>query len=74
MLSPQALFGALVLLSAPSAVVADTCKAPINHPGEPFSFVQPLNTTILTPYGHSPPAYPSRKQLCPLHRLGFVDF
>ena len=25
-----------------------------------FSWVQPLNTTILGPYGHSPPVYPSR--------------
>lgn len=26
-----------------------------------FSWVQPLNTTILGPYGHVPPVYPSRK-------------
>lgn len=26
-----------------------------------FSYVQPLNTTILGPYGHSPAVLPSRK-------------
>lgn len=26
-----------------------------------FEYVQPLNTTILTEYGSSPPVYPSRK-------------
>jgi hypothetical protein len=26
----------------------------------PFSYVQPLDTTILNAYGHSPPVYPSR--------------
>ena len=26
-----------------------------------FSYVQPLNTTILGAYGHSPPVLPSRK-------------
>lgn len=26
-----------------------------------FSYVQPLNTTILTEYGSSPAVYPSRK-------------
>ena len=26
-----------------------------------FSYVQPLNTTILGPYGHSPAVFPSRK-------------
>lgn len=26
----------------------------------PFSYVQPLNTTILGQYGHSPAVYPSR--------------
>lgn len=29
-----------------------------------FSYVQPLNTTILGAYGHSPPVLPSRKPLC----------
>lgn len=28
-----------------------------------FSYVQPLNTTILGAYGHSPPVMPSRKPL-----------
>jgi beta-glucosidase len=28
-----------------------------------FSYVQPLNTTILGAYGHSPPVLPSRKPL-----------
>ncbi|GCB27704.1 probable beta-glucosidase G [Aspergillus awamori] len=46
------------LLLAPS-VGASTCQTPINHPGEPFSYVQPLNTSILTPYGGSPPVFPS---------------
>lgn len=54
------LFGAWLLLAAPS-VVADTCQAPINHPGEAFSNVQPLNTTILSTYGHSPAVLPSRE-------------
>ncbi|KAJ5380547.1 uncharacterized protein N7496_002975 [Penicillium cataractarum] len=58
MLSAQALLGAWLLLSAPS-VAADTCQTPIDHPGEPFSYVQPLNTTILSPYGHSLPVFPS---------------
>lgn len=26
-----------------------------------FQYIQPLNTTILTEYGSSPPVYPSRK-------------
>jgi len=30
-----------------------------------FSYVQPLNTTILGAYGHSPPVLPSRKPLHP---------
>lgn len=47
-------------LLAPS-VYASTCQAPINHSGKPFSHVQPLNTTILTPYGSSPAVYPSRR-------------
>lgn len=28
-----------------------------------FTYVQPRNTTILGPYGHSPPILPSRKYL-----------
>lgn len=56
----QALLGAWLLLAAP-AVAADTCKAPINHPGEPFAYVQPKDTKILTPYGSSPAVLPSRK-------------
>lgn len=28
-----------------------------------FSYVQPLDTTILTQYGSSPPVYPSRTSL-----------
>ncbi|KAJ5298613.1 uncharacterized protein N7443_006733 [Penicillium atrosanguineum] len=54
----QTLLGACLLLAAPS-VAADTCQAPINHPGEPFSNVQALNTTILSTYGHSPAVLPS---------------
>jgi beta-glucosidase len=30
-----------------------------------FSYVQPLNTTILGAYGHSPPVLPSREPLSP---------
>lgn len=56
----QALLGAWLLLAVPS-VAADTCQAPLNHPGEPFIYVQPRNTTILTPYGDSPAVLPSRK-------------
>jgi beta-glucosidase len=56
----QGLLGAFLLLAAPS-VAADTCHAPVNHPGEPFSYVQPQNTTILTPYGDSPAVLPSRE-------------
>lgn len=26
-----------------------------------FQYIQPINTTILTEYGSSPPVYPSRK-------------
>lgn len=48
------------LLLAPS-VGASTCQTPIDHPGTAFSFVQPLNTTILSPYGHSPAVFPSRE-------------
>ncbi|KAJ5899853.1 hypothetical protein N7495_004597 [Penicillium taxi] len=60
MFPTEALVGALMLSAAPLAVAeSDYCKAPINHPGEDFSYVQPLNTTILTPYGSSPPVYPS---------------
>jgi hypothetical protein len=29
-----------------------------------FSYVQPLNTTILGQYGHSPAVYPSRTSRC----------
>ncbi|PYH93357.1 hypothetical protein BO71DRAFT_381635 [Aspergillus ellipticus CBS 707.79] len=47
------------LLLAP--VDASTCQTPIDHPGEPFSYVQPLNTTILSPYGHYPAGLPSPK-------------
>lgn len=46
---------------------ASTCQAPSSYTGTPFSYVQPLNTTILTPYGHSPAVYPSRK--CILDRI-----
>ena len=31
-----------------------------------FTYVQPKNTTILGPYGHSPAVYPSRKSLVDL--------
>jgi beta-glucosidase len=42
------------LLLAPSAAAQSL-------PQEvPFSYVQPLNTTILGQYGHSPSVYPSR--------------
>ncbi|CAI7598569.1 unnamed protein product [Penicillium manginii] len=58
MFPTQALLAVSLLLAGPSAA-ADTCKAPINHPGEPFSNVQPRNTTILSPYGHSPLILPS---------------
>lgn len=43
--------------------------------GESFSYIQPLNTTILGEYGHSPAVYPSRKLylLCYwAEPLGFV--
>jgi beta-glucosidase len=30
-----------------------------------FSWIQPMNTTILTEYGSSPPVYPSRKLIYP---------
>ncbi|RAH70027.1 beta-glucosidase, partial [Aspergillus aculeatinus CBS 121060] len=56
--SPDYAFLLSGALLAPS-VHASTCQAPINHPGKPFSHVQPLNTTILTPYGSSPAVYPS---------------
>jgi beta-glucosidase len=59
MLSPQTLVGALLLSAVPSAL-AETCQAPINHPGEPYSYVQPRNTTILAD-GHSPAVFPSRE-------------
>ena len=29
-----------------------------------FQYIQPLNTTILTEYGSSPPVYPSRESFC----------
>lgn len=32
-----------------------------------FSYVQPLNTTILGQYGHVEPHYPSRESLRPFH-------
>ncbi|KAE8148639.1 glycosyl hydrolase family 3 N terminal domain-containing protein [Aspergillus avenaceus] len=48
------------LLLAPS-VSGSTGQTPIDHPGKPFSYVQPRNTSILTPYGHSPAVHPSPK-------------
>lgn len=33
-----------------------------------FEYVQPLNTTILGPYGHSPAVYPSREYLSEPYR------
>lgn len=53
MLHKSSLLGACLLLSAP-ALGADTCKAPINHPGEPFSNVQPKDTHIYSVYGDEP--------------------
>ena len=35
----------------------------------PFSYVQPLDTTILNAYGHSPPVYPSRTWPFKYHSL-----
>lgn len=51
------LSGLLVVSSAS----ASTCQAPSAFEGTPFSYVQPLNTTILGNYGHSPAVHPSRK-------------
>lgn len=59
MLHKSSLLGACLLLSAP-AFGADTCEAPINHPGAPFENIQPKDTKILSTYGHSPEVLPSR--------------
>lgn len=47
------------LLLAPS-VAAQSYEAG-GRSEDAFSWVQPLNTTILGPYGHSEAVYPSRK-------------
>jgi beta-glucosidase len=61
MISPHTLLGAWLLLSVP-VLGSDACQTPpVNHPGTAFSYVQPLNTTILGVDGHSPPVFPSRK-------------
>ncbi|KAJ5660093.1 hypothetical protein N7507_006544 [Penicillium longicatenatum] len=61
MISPHTLLGAWLLLSVP-ALGSDACQTPpVNHPGTAFSYVQPLNTTILGVDGHSPPVFPSPK-------------
>jgi hypothetical protein len=38
-----------------------------------FSWIQPMNTTILGEYGHSPAVYPSRKSTCLLAFLNTSD-
>lgn len=55
----------VALLLAPAAQ-AQTSALPQEVP---FSYVQPLNTTILDAYGHSPPVYPSRMSPQPQTRL-----
>ncbi|KAJ5637655.1 hypothetical protein N7490_007534 [Penicillium lividum] len=61
MISPKTVLGAWLLLSVPS-LGSEVCQTPpVDHPGTAFSYVQPLNTTILGVDGHSPPVFPSPK-------------
>jgi hypothetical protein len=52
-----ALLSALALLSTVNAQAYDAS----DRASDAFSWVQPLNTTILDEYNSSPPVYPSRK-------------
>jgi hypothetical protein len=54
-----ALLSAIALLSTVNAQAYDAG----NRASGAFSYVQPLNTTILDEYNSSPPVYPSRKCL-----------
>lgn len=54
-----ALLSALAVLTVVSAQAYDAG----GRPEDAFSYVQPLNTTILGDRGHSPAVYPSRKYL-----------
>lgn len=55
-------------VSLSGLVLAATVNAQAYDLGEEeegaFQWIQPRNTTILGPYGHSPPVYPSRESLC----------
>lgn len=58
----------VTMASVLSLVVSGLLAASVNaqnygsggREGTAFSYVQPLNTTILGPYGHSPAVLPSR--------------
>jgi hypothetical protein len=54
-----ALLSALALLSTVNAQAYDAS----DRASDAFSWVQPLNTTILDEYNSSPPVYPSRKYI-----------
>jgi len=52
-----------VVLSGSALVAAVNAQAYAggDRSGDAFQYIQPLNTTILTEYGSSPPVYPSRE-------------
>jgi beta-glucosidase len=53
------------LLLAPLA--AAQAYDPGERPDDSFEWIQPLNTTILGPYGHSPAVLPSRTLILSIH-------
>jgi len=57
----------LSVLIAGSALVNAQNYGGGDRSDQAFSWVQPLNTTILTQYGSSPPVYPSRESSVPYH-------
>jgi hypothetical protein len=55
----QYLLSGLCLYASANAQAYDSS----DRTEDAFSYVQPLNTTILGPYGHSPAVLPARKSI-----------
>lgn len=63
-LEPKVTMASVLSLVVSGLLAASTVNAQNygsnGREGDAFSYVQPLNTTILGPYGHSPAVLPSR--------------
>lgn len=62
-ITSSAMAAAFTLLSLLAPLVAGQAYDIPDRDQGAFQYVQPLNTTILGPYGNSPPVLPSREHL-----------